>query len=619
MALRKLFVLFITFLFFILKLGFSQFTDTVFVTDAFPVTNIGNKCYYRTDVENISFTDTATGWEKNNTDAHWFSAGKTHWMRVILKNTDTVDHAMKIFFNNVQAGVIRLYIQTGNHIDSGNITGSLVPVKERASKDRLLSIPFKINSGADIILYVKTFRKGIGITLTPQLYQLPDSPPGWPDIVLIIAVTVIFLIMIAAAFVWWYQRSIQITWFFLYIFFGFFYTMAATGYGSLFLWSSFPKFEENAAVFLGAISTSALILFSCAALKLYSSHRKLYYFLIFSAVLYAAAGILGYLFYQGEYDAGKYSYIISIPYLLVLSGFASLLLISVYKGLKIGQSYWWFAAIFISFFIMAVFLTLLELGLLAFDFLLHPLVLALGALPQMLLALIYLIYKTIDVLKQRAIQVEKERLSGQQILLSERLRISQELHDEVGATLSGISMYSHLSREQNKQNKSGDVENSLKIIQQNAGDMVSKLGEIVWLTNPGQDTLLQLTQRLEEYLYDMAMVKNFKVKSGLVDNIANINLPAEIRRNIYLLFKEAINNAVKYSNATLVELNVKDENAHVEITLKDNGNGFDKDAVKRGNGLTNMEQRAKEAGINLKIESGNGKGTLIAVSVKIPC
>ena len=88
--------------------------------------------------------------------------------------------------------------------------------------------------------------------------------------------------------------------------------MAATGYGSLFLWSSFPKFEENAAVFLGAISTSALILFSCAALKLYSSHRKLYYFLIFSAVLYAAAGILGYLFYQGEYDAGKYSYIIIV-------------------------------------------------------------------------------------------------------------------------------------------------------------------------------------------------------------------------------------------------------------------------------------------------------------------
>jgi two-component system sensor histidine kinase UhpB len=160
-------------------------------------------------------------------------------------------------------------------------------------------------------------------------------------------------------------------------------------------------------------------------------------------------------------------------------------------------------------------------------------------------------------------------------------------------------MYSHLSREQNKQNKSGEVENSLKIIQQNAGDMVSKLGEIVWLTNPGQDSLMQLAQRLEEYLYDMAMVKNFKVKSGLVDNIASINLPAEIRRNIYLLFKEAINNAVKYSNATLIELHVKDENEEVKITLQDNGNGFDKDAIKRGNGLTNMEQRAKEAGIKL--------------------
>jgi len=213
---------------------------------------------------------------------------------------------------------------------------------------------------------------------------------------------------------------------------------------------------------------------------------------------------------------------------------------------------------------------------------------------------------------------KQKKAESQQSLTNERLRISQELHDEVGATLSGISMYSHLSREQNKQNKSGDVENSLKIIQQNAGEMVSKLGEIVWLTNPGQDSLLQLAQRLEEYLYDMAMVKNFKVKSGLVDNIANINLSAEIRRNIYLLFKEAINNAVKYSNATLIELHVKDENEEVKITLQDNGNGFDKDSIKRGNGLTNMEQRAKEAGINYKIESGNGKGTLITVSVKIP-
>ena len=619
MALRKMFVLFINFLFFILKLGYCQFTDTVFVTDGFPVTNIGNKCFYKTGVENISFTDTAAGWEKNNTDAHWFSAGKTHWMRVNLKNTDTVDHAMKLFFNNVQAGIIRLYIQTGNHIDSGNITGSLVPLKERASKDRLLSIPFKINSGAEIILYVKTFRKGIGITLTPQLYQQPDTPARWPDTVLIIALTVIFLIMIAAAFVWWYQRSIQITWFFLYIFFGFFYTMAATGYGSLFLWSSMPRFEENAAVFLGAISTASFLLFSCAALKLFYSHKKLYYYLNVCAVFYAVAGLAGYLFYMGDYDAGKFSQVVTIPYFLVLSGFACLLYVSVYKGLKISKAYWWFAAIFTSYFIMAIFLTLLELGLLAFDFLLHPLVLALGALPQMLLALIYLIYKTIDVLKQRAIQVEKERLTGQQILLSERLRISQELHDEVGATLSGISMYSHLSREQNKQNKSGEVENSLKIIQQNAGDMVNKLGEIVWLTNPGQDSLMQLAQRLEEYLYDMAMVKNFKVKSGLVNNIASINLPAEIRRNIYLLFKEAINNAVKYSNATLIELHVKDENEEVKITLQDNGNGFDKDAIKRGNGLTNMEQRAKEAGISYSIDSNKGMGTLITVSVKIPC
>ncbi len=600
-----------------IQTGICQTADTVIVSSDFTNTNIGTKSYIRTGEDYISVNSFEV-WKKANTDAFWLQPGKANWMMVVLKNKDSVDHAMKLYFNNVQAGIIRLYIQTGNRIDSGSVTGSLVPAKERASADRMLSVPFTLKSGVETILYAKIYRKGIGITITPVLVQLPAEAPQWPDFILIIALTVIFLIMIAAAFVWWFQQSSQITWFFLYIFFGFFYTMAATGFGSMYLWSSFPRFEENAAVFLGALSTAALLFFSSSALKLYTTHSKLHYYIITSAIIYAMAGVSGYLFYTGNHDAGKFSLIMFLPYLLTLSSFLILLIMSVLKGIKQGKVYWWFTAIFSSFFIMAVFLTFLELGLVKFNYLLHPLILSLGALPQMLLALIYLIYKTLEILKQRAVQVEHERLAGQQVLLSERLRISQELHDEVGATLSGISMYSHLSREQIKNERHSEVENSLRIIQQNAGDMVNKLGEIVWFTNPGQDSLLKLAQRLEEYVFDMAAVKNIQVKAGLVENMANIELPAETRRNIYLLFKETINNAVKYSDASLIELNVKVENGFVEITLQDNGVGFDIEHVKSGNGLINMKQRAKEAGAGFSIESVKGKGTRITVSVKIP-
>ena len=117
-----------------------------------------------------------------------------------------------------------------------------------------------------------------------------------------------------------------------------------------------------------------------------------------------------------------------LPYLLTLSSFLILLIMSVLKGIKQGKVYWWFTAIFSSFFIMAVFLTFLELGLVKFNYLLHPLILSLGALPQMLLALIYLIYKTLEILKQRAVQVEHERLAGQQVRRAQGLGRGRQRH-----------------------------------------------------------------------------------------------------------------------------------------------------------------------------------------------
>ena len=211
----------------------------------------------------------------------------------------------------------------------------------------------------------------------------------------------------------------------------------------------------------------------------------------------------------------------------------------------------------------------------------------------------------------------KKRLQNQQALVNERFRISSELHDEVGATLSGIAMYSHLAKEQIKNPKAGEIENSLSIIGSNAGEMVNKLNDIVWLINPGQDSLQKLMQRLEDYAIQIAAVKNIRVKSNVNGHHSANILPAETRRNIYLLFKEAINNAVKYSNASLLELHIKELDGHIEISLKDDGDGFDMESVKRGNGLNNMQQRANELGAAFMLQSKTGGGCLMYLKVKI--
>jgi signal transduction histidine kinase len=212
---------------------------------------------------------------------------------------------------------------------------------------------------------------------------------------------------------------------------------------------------------------------------------------------------------------------------------------------------------------------------------------------------------------------EKNKSAKQQALLKERLRISRELHDEVGATLSGIVMYSHFTKDQIKSANIPAVENSLNIMQRSSEEMVSKLNEIVWLVNPEKDTLQKLVQKLEEYARNMAATKDMLVQVFIPATISGLSLSFERRRNIYLLCKEAINNAVKYSNGSLLSLSIQERSGKLAITISDNGKGFDTLQVQSGNGLVNMRQRAEEIGAKLFIESKENEGSTVSMECSI--
>ena len=212
---------------------------------------------------------------------------------------------------------------------------------------------------------------------------------------------------------------------------------------------------------------------------------------------------------------------------------------------------------------------------------------------------------------------KQKDLKSKQALVSDRLRISRELHDEVGATLSGIAMFSHVAKEQVKNERNLEAENSLTFMQKSAGEMVNKLSDIVWLINPEQDTILELIARLGEYGKQMTQASNMQMKMDLPAGLSGIHIPLEARRNIYLICKEAINNAVKYSHARFVELYVKMSGDHMVFAVNDDGNGFDLGSVERGNGLKNMQIRAKEIGAVFQMESSPYTGSRIELHYKI--
>jgi len=213
-------------------------------------------------------------------------------------------------------------------------------------------------------------------------------------------------------------------------------------------------------------------------------------------------------------------------------------------------------------------------------------------------------------------RVEK-KLQIHQSLLNERLRISSDLHDEVGSTLSGIAMYSHLTKEQVKAGQTQEMVKSLNIMQESSAQMVDKLNDIVWFINPEQDSIQKLLERLEDYARKMAAIKNITVKLDFQPVYSSEILTTESRRNTYLLCKEAINNAVKYSHATRIELSVIEKNGLVEFAIMDNGKGFDKNQVRLGNGLKNMQKRADEISARLVLKSKENEGTSIVLQCKI--
>ena len=209
------------------------------------------------------------------------------------------------------------------------------------------------------------------------------------------------------------------------------------------------------------------------------------------------------------------------------------------------------------------------------------------------------------------------RISQLKKVISIRERISQDLHDEVGATLSGIAMYSYLTKEQMKSGEQNEMEKSLNVIQQSSTEMVTKLNDIIWAVDPQHDSLQKLVQRLEDYAVEIAGAKGMRVDVNVPKDLEKLKVPMKARRNIYLICKEGINNAAKYSEAASLELKVKTIDHSLEFVIRDNGIGYDPDSVRRGNGLENMQKRAHDIGAKLRLETVKGKGSTISVLVDL--
>ncbi|GAB3802018.1 hypothetical protein GCM10028819_30470 [Spirosoma humi] len=190
-----------------------------------------------------------------------------------------------------------------------------------------------------------------------------------------------------------------------------------------------------------------------------------------------------------------------------------------------------------------------------------------------------------------------------------RKQIAHDLHDEVGSTLSSISLLSGMVKGLIEQNRPESVERAIQKINTDARQILDAMDEIIWTLNPGNDSLHRIAIRLQEYAQPLMESKD--IRFSLVADPALDVLPIsmEVRRNLYLIGKEAINNLVKYSQASQATMRFEHQKEQLRVVIEDNGRGFDTAQPSQRTGQSSMQQRAKAMGGSLEVRSAPEQGT----------
>ena len=207
-----------------------------------------------------------------------------------------------------------------------------------------------------------------------------------------------------------------------------------------------------------------------------------------------------------------------------------------------------------------------------------------------------------------------------------RTRIATDLHDDIGASLSKIAILSEIvgHRIAPVAPDQSEITEPLESIAGTSREMVDSMSDIVWAINPAKDHLSDLIGRMRNLAGEMTELRDIRLKINL-ENVENSDLTvgADLRREIYLIFKECLNNLVKHSAGDTAEIEFRLAGENLFVSVTDNGRGFDANVKNNGtenrggNGLPNMKRRAANLGGSFEIRSETGKGTTAVLRVPV--
>lgn len=190
--------------------------------------------------------------------------------------------------------------------------------------------------------------------------------------------------------------------------------------------------------------------------------------------------------------------------------------------------------------------------------------------------------------------------------------IARDLHDEVGSTLSSISVYSKAMENSLLKEDYQKLKFYIDEVGLSSRNTMDNMKEIIWTMSSFNDEMIKLIDRMESHAATVLTACGISIQFRYNDTFKHLVLPIDVRKNLMLLFKEVINNISKHSNAKSVEILLEIDVDKMYLLIQDDGCGFDVDQVTHGNGMTSLHKRAKEMNGNIAIQSKLGQGTSIS-------
>jgi signal transduction histidine kinase len=209
------------------------------------------------------------------------------------------------------------------------------------------------------------------------------------------------------------------------------------------------------------------------------------------------------------------------------------------------------------------------------------------------------------------LKAEKEKT-----LAKERERITADLHDDVGATLSSLQIYGELAKNMLTEEPEKGKELVDKI-QVQSRELLSRMSDIVWSMKRPQDGNYTLASRILNYASELLTTKGIQLHVSIGEELEEKIVQPDVRKNLLLMIKESLNNIAKHSKATEASLDLKQKGEIVVLKIQDNGVGFDIQQINEGNGLRNLQKRGKDLGGETQLFSQKGKGTTIILEFPI--